>query len=74
MQSINPGPQSGRIFEIWSRWLVIHREKSLEEFRASINRHIPNIHPVERQGFMGRQVWDTDDRRVPQLPGDFQDI
>ena len=76
--SVNPGHQSGRIYEIWSRWLVIHREKSLEEFQASINQHIPIIHPVEREGFMGRQVWDVNDQRVPQrvpaLPGDFRDI
>ena len=74
-QKIGPGPQhSGRVYSIWSRWLLIHREKSVEEYRASNNRHIPMIHEVERQGFMGRQIWDTHDRRVPALPGDFQDI
>ena len=73
-QKIGPGPNSGRVFSIWSRWLLIHREKSLEEYRVSNNRHIPIIHEVERQGFMGRQIWDTNDRRVPALPGDIQDI
>ena len=63
-----PGDHAGRIFRIWSRWLVAHREKSLEEFNSSDCRHIPIIHQVELQGFQGRQEFDFGGRRARRVP------
>ena len=63
-----PGPNSHRVFLIWSRWLKVFREKSRREFQASDSAYMPEIHPVEQLGFQGRQEFDVNDRRVPEMP------